>query len=176
MAGSHSVPGRGQVSGPAGAVELRPAVAADVDDIARIWRAGWADAHVGHVPAALVAARTPASFAERAHGFLVRTIVAVRADVVVGFVMIDGDQVDQLYLARVARGAGVGAALLDAAERIVLAAGHRRAWLAVATGNEAARRFYSRQGWIDDGPFSHPAPVPNGTVAVDCHRFVSPPR
>lgn len=58
----------------------------------------------------------------------------------------------------------------------MIAAGHRRAWLAVATGNTGARRFYARQGWVDDGPFVHQAPVPGGSVAVDCHRFVSPRR
>ncbi|MGF0117404.1 TetR/AcrR family transcriptional regulator [Promicromonospora sp. Marseille-Q5078] len=46
--------------------ELRPARADDAEDVARIWREGWADAHLGHVPEALVAARTPASFAARA--------------------------------------------------------------------------------------------------------------
>jgi GNAT superfamily N-acetyltransferase len=90
--------------------------------------------------------------------------------------MIDGDQVDHLYLDRDARGGGIGAALLEAAEQAVVAAGHRRAWLAVATGNTGARRFYERQGWVDDGPFVHQAPVPGGAVAVDCHRFVSPSR
>jgi ribosomal protein S18 acetylase RimI-like enzyme len=157
-------------------VELRSAVPADAGDISRIWRQGWADAHLGHVPAALVAARTPASFDERARDRVADTIVAARAEALLGFAMIDGDQVDQLYLDRAARGGGIGAALLEAAERAVIAAGHERAWLAVATGNVAARRFYERQGWDDGGPFVHRAPVPGGSVAVDGHRFVSPRR
>lgn len=161
---------------PSATVQLRRATSADVEDIAHIWQEGWVDAHLGHVPEALVAARTPASFAKRADERLADTIVATRTDAVIGFVMIDRDQVDQLYLHRSARGRGVGAALLGAAERSVIAAGHRRAWLAVATGNAGARGFYERQGWIDDGPFVHQAPVPGGSVAVDCHRFVSPPR
>ena len=36
-------------------VRLRPAAAADLAAIARIWREGWVDGHQGHVPAALVA-------------------------------------------------------------------------------------------------------------------------
>jgi hypothetical protein len=59
---------------------------------------------------------------------------------------------------------------------VIFAAGHERAWLAVATGNTNARRFYKRAGWIDDGSYSHEAPVPSGTVAVDCHRFLAPRR
>ena len=157
-------------------VELRPASPGDVGVVARIWREGWADAHLGHVPAQLVAARTPTSFVDRAHDRVADTIVATHAGSVAGFVMIDDDQVDQLYLDRAARGAGLGAALLGAAEQAVIAAGYRRAWLAVATGNTAARRFYERQGWIDEGPFVHHAPVRDGAVAVDCHRFLSPHR
>ncbi len=141
---------------------LRPMNVADVDAVARIWREGWVDAHVGHVPAALVAARTASSFTARAGDHLAGTIVATRDDSVAGFVMIDHDQVDQLYLDRAARGSGIGSALLGAAERAILVAGHRRAWLAVATGNTGGRRFYERQGWVDEGPFLHQAPVPGG--------------
>lgn len=168
--------GQGATRKPGALVQIRPAVPADAVGIARIWQEGWADAHLGHVADALVVARTPASFAERAHELLADTLVAVRGDVVAGFVTIDGDQVDQLYPDRAARGVGIGAALLTAAEQVVITGGHRHAWLAVATGNARARRFYERQGWIDDGPFMHQAPVPGGAVAVDCHRFLSPQR
>ena len=154
--------------------EFRSAASDDVGVIARIWQEGWADAHLGHVPEALVAARTPQSFAERARDRLGDTLVATSRGAVIGFVMVDGAQVDQLYLDRAVRGVGNGSGLLDAARRTVAAAGHRRAWLAVATGNASARRFYERQGWIDDGRFLHHAPVPGGTVPVDCHRFLSP--
>lgn len=155
-------------------VELRSAWPTDVDAVARIWREGWVDAHLGNVPDALVAARTPASFDRRARERLSDTMLASLGGTVVGFVMVDGDQVDQLYLDRAARGSGAGAALLREAERIVTATGHPRAWLAVATGNAGARRFYERQGWVDAGRFDHEAPVPGGSVVVDCHRFVAP--
>lgn len=161
---------------PTGPATLRRATADDTDAVARIWREGWADAHFGHVPDALAAARTPASFAERARDRVADTTVAVRDGVVVGFVMVAGDEVDQLYLDRAARGGGVGGALLGHAEQAVRAAGHPRAWLAVATGNAPGRRFYARQGWVDEGRFAHRAPVPGGAVEVDCHRFTSPDR
>lgn len=174
MTSSH----RDESAGPGGvlraAVELGTAAASDADDVARIWREGWADAHLGNVPRELVEARTSESFIERACKAIDRTIVATRAGAVVGFVMIDGDQVDQLYLDRSARGAGIGAALLSEAERVVIASEYACAWLAVATRNASARGFYEREGWIDEGPFVHEAPVPGGVVAVDCHRFRSP--
>jgi len=156
--------------------ELRPATAGDADAVARIWHDGWRDAHLGHVPDALVAARTPASFPERARERVADTTVAVRRGVAVGFVMVAGDEVDQLYVDRAARGGDVGGALLRHAEQAVRAAGHPRAWLAVATGNAPGRRFYARQGWVDEGRFAHRAPVPGGAVEVDCHRFTSPDR
>jgi hypothetical protein len=49
-------------------VSLRRATVADVTAIARIWREGWVDGHAGHVPDALAAERTPASFDRRAIG------------------------------------------------------------------------------------------------------------
>lgn len=91
-------------------------------------------------------------------------------------VMVTGDEVDQLYVDRAARGGDLGGALLRHAEQAIRGAGHRRAWLAVATGNAPGRRFYARQGWVDVGRFAHRAPVPGGYVEVDCHRFTSPDR
>ena len=158
------------------AVAIRLADPGDVSGIARIWQQGWADAHLGHVPEALIAARTPESFRERARTRLGDTIVATRAGRVAGFAMTRDDEVDQVYVSDAARGTGLGGRLLDAAERAVIDAGHERAWLAVATGNTAARRFYERRGWIDAGSYVHAAPVPGGSVGVDCHRFLSPPR
>jgi hypothetical protein len=73
-------------------VRLRPAAAADLAAIARIWREGWVDGHQGHVPEALVA------------------------------------------------------------------------------GNTRARRFYTRLGWLDRGPFTYQAQTATGTVPVPAHR------
>ncbi|OCG75223.1 GCN5 family acetyltransferase [Microbacterium sediminis] len=155
-------------------VQIRPATAADAVAIAEIWRGGWRDAHLGHVPDALVTARTPESFARRSRERIGDTIVATRADEVVGFAMTQGDEIDQLYTGPAARGTGIGGCLLAAAERAARHTTGRSAWLAVATGNAPARRFYARQGWTDEGRFAHAAPVPGGTVQVDCHRFRAP--
>jgi GNAT superfamily N-acetyltransferase len=154
---------------------LRPARADDADAIAEIWYAGWRDAHLGNVPEALVAVRTEESFRSRAAQRIADAVVAVdAADVPVGFVMVVGDEVEQVYVAAAQRGTGVAGRLLAEAERLVAAAGHDRAWLAVAPGNARARRFYQRCGWTDEGPFDYSAPVPGGTIAVPCHRYVKP--
>lgn len=45
---------------------IRPATVADAAAVARIWEAGWRDAHIGHVPDELVRVRTSESFRSRA--------------------------------------------------------------------------------------------------------------
>jgi predicted cupin superfamily sugar epimerase len=86
--------------------------------------------------------------------------------------MVLDDEVYQVYVDEGHRGSGVAGVLLAEAERLVASGGHSRAWLAVATGNARARRFYERQGWTDEGAFVHQAPVGDGTMAVPCHRYV----
>lgn len=155
----------------AGSVELRPAEAGDVAAVADIWARGWRDGHLGHVPAELVAVRTPESFRARASGRVADTTVADAGGVVAGFVMVVGDEVEQVYVSAAHRGSGVAATLLTEAERLVAAGGHRVAWLAVAPGNARARRFYERCGWRDEGLFDYAATHDGRTIPVPCHRY-----
>jgi ribosomal protein S18 acetylase RimI-like enzyme len=152
-------------------VTLRPAAAADVPAIARIWREGWVDGHHGHVPDALVAERTPGSFDRRALERVGRTWVAESAGEVAGFVVVVDDEVEQLYVDRSWRGGGVAERLLRHAEAVIGREGPRTAWLAVVAGNTRARRFYARLGWRDRGPFTYQAQTATGTVAVPAHRY-----
>lgn len=155
-------------------VSLRSARPEDAAAVATIWRDGWRDGHLGHVPDALVAVQTPESFRTRAAERVGDTTVAVVGSEVAGFVMVVGDEVEQVYVSTRHRGSGVAGRLLAEAERLVAAGGHQRAWLAVAAGNARARRFYERCGWIDEGLFDYPAAGPDGTIAVPCHRYARP--
>ncbi len=157
-------------------VTIRPATSDDSATVAEIWRLGWRDGHLGHVPEELVAVRTPESFLTRAAERVGDTTVAVVGDAVAGFVMVVGDEVEQVYVSADHRGGGVAGTLLAEAERLVRANGHTRAWLAVATGNARARRFYQRQGWTDEGPFDYPAATDDGSIPVPCHRYEKPLR
>ena len=155
------------------AYEVRPATAGDAAAVAEIWRAGWADGHLGNVPEALVAIRTPESFQTRAAERLSDTTVAVAGNgEVAGFIMVVGDEVEQVYVSANHRGTGVAALLLAEAERQVAAGGHDRAWLAVVAGNARARRFYERSGWTDDGPFDYPAEDSGHKIPVPAHRYI----
>lgn len=153
---------------------LRPGTAADAPGVARIWEAGWRDAHVGYVPDELVQVRTSDSFRTRAAERVADTTVADVGAEIAGFVMVipGSDEVEQVYVAAAHRGSGVAGLLLTEAERQVAAGGHARAWLAVVIGNARAKRFYERQGWSDDGPFDHAAPVEGGDILVHCHRMI----
>jgi ribosomal protein S18 acetylase RimI-like enzyme len=155
-------------------VTLRPATADDAGAIAQIWSDGWRDGHLGHVPDELVALRTRESFDPRAAARVADTVVADVDGEIAGFVMVVGDEVEQVYVAATHRGTGLAATLLTEAERLVAANGHDQAWLAVAPGNARARRFYERSGWTDEGRFDYPASTERGTLAVPCHRYVKP--
>jgi GNAT superfamily N-acetyltransferase len=150
---------------------VRRATAADASFVAEIWRTGWHDAHDGNVPDELIAARTDESFDRRAAERVADTSVAVVGGDVVGFVMVVGDEVEQVYVSQHHRGSGIADVLLDSAERQVAADSHPVAWLAVATGNARARRFYERHGWVDEGEFAYPAQGPDGPIDVPCHRY-----
>lgn len=156
----------------ASGVKLRRAVPEDAPAIAAIWHAGWRDGHLGNVPAELTAARQPDSFSTRAAQRLGDTTVAVIDGQVVGFTMVVGDEVEQVYVAADARGSGVADLLMDDAERQVRDAGHTTAWLAVVAGNARARRFYERRGWADAGLFDYAAATDRGPVPVPSHRYV----
>jgi ribosomal protein S18 acetylase RimI-like enzyme len=152
-------------------VALRPATVAHVTAIARIWREGWADGHAGHVPNALAAERTPASFDRRAMERISCTWVAETAGAVAGFVVVVDAEVEQLYVDRSWRGRGVAERLLRHAEAVIGQGGRRTAWLAVVAGNTRARSFYARSGWRDQGPITYPAQTVTGTIPVPAHRY-----
>jgi GNAT superfamily N-acetyltransferase len=151
---------------------LRPARAGDERAIAKIWELGWRDGHLGHVPDELVAVRTSDTFLTRSAARLHETTVGVVDDEVAGFVMVVGDEIEQVYVASHHRGTGIADVLMQDAEHQIREAGHPVAWLAVVAGNARARRFYERRGWSDDGLFDHRAPSDQGPVIVPAHRYV----
>jgi GNAT superfamily N-acetyltransferase len=139
--------------------------------VAEIWHLGWQDGHLGLVPQELADIRTEASFRTRAADRVADTTVATVDGAVAGFIMVVGDEVEQVYVSSGHRGTGVAAALLAEAERQVHANGHGKAWLAVVAGNARARAFYERAGWVDEGPFDYAAATEEGPIAVPCRRY-----
>jgi GNAT superfamily N-acetyltransferase len=165
-------PPRRQPVNPRSEVTLRRAVPEDAPSIAEIWYLGWGDGHTGSVSEELTAARHEDSFRTRAAQRVSDTTVAVIEGEIAGFVMVVGDEVEQIYVSGLHRGTGVAGALLSDAERRIRDAGHSTAWLAVVAGNARARRFYERSGWSDEGLFDYTAAGDHGPISVPAHRYV----
>ena len=137
----------------------------------RVWEGAWRDGHVGHIPDELLVHRRSDSFVSRTAEMIDRTFVTESDGVVVGFVALKDDEIDQLMVDASARGTGIASALLADGARRIVAAGHAQPWLAVVTGNARARHFYEREGWRDAGHLDYEAPIDGGTVAVSCRRY-----
>ena len=151
--------------------KLRRAVPEDTAEVAEIWHRGWRDGHLGFVPDALVSVRTEGSFLTRATQRVGDTTIAEVEGRVAGFIMVVGDEVEQVYVSTEYRGTGVAGLLMGEAERLVRDGGHAGAWLAVVSGNTRARRFYERCGWSDGGEFVYAASSKDGPIAVPCRRY-----
>ena len=153
---------------------LRPATADDVDAVADLFHRGWHDAHPGHVPEGLTERRTATAFHDRVAQRVSETDETTVADVdgqIAGFIMVTGDEAEQVYVDRGFRGSGLAATLLTEAERQIAADGHDVAWLAVVRGNERARAFYAKQGWVDEGDLDYPVTALGETFISPCRRF-----
>jgi GNAT superfamily N-acetyltransferase len=160
-----------QAGSDGGPFVVRKATADDVDTVAAIWFTGWQDGHLGNVPAELAAQRREERFVPWARERLDGMWVGEAGGRVLGFVVVVDDEVEQVYVDRSARGSGLAAVLLRAAEAEVRRAGHRQAWLAVVAGNGRARAFYARLGWRDAGPLAYQAHTEVGPVEVPVRRY-----
>ena len=157
--------------GPVGAL-IRPATAADADDMARIWFEAWGDGHRGNVPDELLRHRSREHFGRRAAQRVPHSWIGEVDGRPVGFVTVEGDEIEQLFVDAAARGTGVAALLLRHGHQVIREKGHRSAWLAVVAGNARARAFYEKLGWRDDGPFDYQAQTEEGPIDVPCRRYV----
>jgi GNAT superfamily N-acetyltransferase len=153
-------------------VNLRPAVPGDMAAVADIWHAAWHTSHPGHVPNGLTAGRHLAAFHERTPARVADTTVAEVDGVVVGFIMIDRDEVEQIFVDPARQGTGLASLLLDEAERQVARAGYDVAWLAVAIGNTRARAFYEKRGWTNEEDLPYEVVADGTTYISPCRRYV----
>jgi GNAT superfamily N-acetyltransferase len=153
---------------------LRPATADDVEAVVAVFHQGWHDVHPGRVPDGLTERRTPEAFRDRVTRRIAetdQTTVAEVDGVVAGFIMVAGDEAEQVYVERAFRGTTVATLLLTEAERQIAAAGHDVAFLVVVRGNDRAQAFYARQGWVDQGDVDYPVQALGQEFISPCRRF-----
>lgn len=150
---------------------VRPAEAADLEPLARLWRQGWRDAHLAILPADLVALRTPESFRDRMAAALPRVRVLGPVGAPLGFHLIKDDELNQFYLDGAARGTGAATVLMADAEARLLEAGIATPWLACAIGNARAARFYEKTGWTRAGVETVPTETSAGPYPLEVWRY-----
>jgi ribosomal protein S18 acetylase RimI-like enzyme len=152
-------------------MRVRAAGEAEVDRLAKVWYDGWQDAHARIMPAELTRIRTLESFRERLRAALPRVRVVGPAAAPVGFCMLKGDELYQLYVAAEARGSGVAAVLMADAEARLAEAGYEAGWLACAIGNDRAARFYEKSGWRRVATEVYQAEAPGRTIPLEVWRY-----
>ena len=81
-----------------GTPSLRPGTAADAAAVADIWHSGWHDGPSRARPDGLTARRTLEAFHDRAPARVADTTVADVDGEVAGFIMVVGDEVEQVYV------------------------------------------------------------------------------
>lgn len=143
----------------------------EIDQLARIWYDGWQDAHAEILPAELARVRTLESFRDRLAAALPSVRVAGPPGAPVGFCMLKGDELNQLYVSAPARGTGVAAALVADAEGRLRADGVETAWLGCAIGNQRAARFYEKCGWHRAATVVVELDTTEGTFPLEVWRY-----
>jgi GNAT superfamily N-acetyltransferase len=152
-------------------MDVRAAEERDVDQLAQVWYDGWHEAHAQILPPELTRIRTLDSFAPRLRAALPHTRVVGPPGVPVGFCIIKGDELYQLFVSASSRGSGIAAALVADAEARLAERGVATAWLACAIGNDRAARFYEKCGWRRAGTMINHADTPNGTFPLETWRY-----
>lgn len=149
-------------------MEIRQANEGDVQAVARMWHMGWHIGHAAIVDEALVVLRVPAEFVARTIAHLGQTYVAVVDGAVVGFFMVEGDELYQFYLDVMHHGSGLARPLMVEAEARLSGP---RAWLGCSVGNDRAAAFYVKAGWENMGVEVFEAETSQGTCSVNIWRF-----
>jgi hypothetical protein len=83
---------------------IRNAEISEVEQLAGIWYDAWQDCHAAVVPDSLKQFRTYENFRERIEKKLARVRVAGPVGEPMGFSVVDGDELNQLFVSADARG------------------------------------------------------------------------
>lgn len=152
-------------------MKVRTAERHEIDALATLWYESWQDAHAEILPAELARVRTLENLRERLGELW--TDMRVIGDVghPLGLSITKGDELNQLYVSREARGQGAAQKLIAEVEERLAASGIVTAWLACAIGNTRAARFYEKSGWHLARTFTNELDLPSGKFSLDVWRY-----
>jgi ribosomal protein S18 acetylase RimI-like enzyme len=150
---------------------VRAAEETEIESLAKLWHDGWHDAHAQIVPAELTRLRTLECFAPRLREALASVRVIGPPGAPLGFFMLKGSELYQLYVTAHARGSGIATALMADAEDRLAASGVEIAWLACAIGNDRAARFYEKCGWHRAATFVSHLETSEGILPLEVWRY-----
>jgi ribosomal protein S18 acetylase RimI-like enzyme len=152
-------------------MHVRTADRQEIDALAKLWYDSWQDAHAEILPAELARLRTLENLRERL-GELWKDLRVV-GDVgnPLGLSITRGDELNQLYVSREARGRGAAQKLISEVEERLAYSGVATAWLACAIGNARAARFYEKSGWHLARTFTNELDLPSGKFHLEVWRY-----
>lgn len=155
-------------------MHVRNADAVEIDRLARVWYDGWQDAHAAIVPAELARVRTLESFRDRLEEALAHVRVVGPPGDPLGFCIVKGSELYQLFVSARSRGSGAAAALIADAEARLAESGVDTGWLACAIGNDRAARFYEKCGWHRVGTMINRLETSDGLFLLEVWRYEKP--
>jgi len=145
---------------------IRQTLAADISDVALLYHAVWHETQAPFMPAEECRLRSMPFFVERMTTLLPTTLVAERHGAIVAFSAWKSGLLGQIFVAPAQRGSGVAATLLNATEIAMAKEGTLEAELHCVIGNDRARRFYERMGWLRRGEITEKVAGTRGPVDV----------
>ena len=130
---------------------IRRARASDIGQVAALYHAVWHETQAPFMPPAEIIHRSMEFFVHRMTRLLHSTLVTEQDGEIAAFSAWRGHLLGQLFVATPHRGTGIASSLLIASEIEMAKEGTVEAELHCVVGNERARCFYERMGWLHRG-------------------------
>ncbi len=138
---------------------IRQADASEIFQLAALYHSVWHETQAPFMPSAEIAHRSVEFFVHRMATLLHSTLVTEQNSKIIAFSAWRGHVLGQLFVIMPHRGTGIASSLLMASEMEMAKEGTAEAEVHCVVGNERARRFYERMGWLHRGRIMEGSPV-----------------